>query len=1723
MKKRLYLLALLVCGTFKAFPQLTVTPSGVANTLAQVLAGNGVTISNASLNCGPNAAGTFTYTGGNLGMTGGIILTTGTATNAIGAGGSFASVTNGNNFNDPQLTAIEANATYDACILEFDFVPLCSNVNITFVFGSEEYPEFVGSMFNDAFGIFLSGPNPGGGNYVNNNIASLPNGTDVSINTVNAGSNAGYFYDNYTSPNNQIIYDGYTTAVTSTTAVTPCNSYHMKIAIADAGDGGWDSGVFIANDAISCTTSPVVSASATPASCAGNDGTATASVTSYTGTPTYTWTPGGQNTASITGLAPGTYTCVVGFGASCSTLTQTVTATVGSTGVPVVITVNSPSICVGGSTTLNASGASTYTWSPATGLSGTSGASVTANPGSTTVYTITGTSAGCNGTNTSTVTVNPTPTVTVNSATICPTATVTLNASGANTYTWSPGTGLSSTTGASVNASPASTTVYTISATSTEGCTTTATSTVTIGGSVSVSVNSDAICSGNSTTLNASGASTYTWSPGTGLSSTSGASVTANPGTTITYTVIGASGGCTGTATSTVTVTPTPTVIVNSPTFCIGSSAVLNASGATTYNWSPATGLSATTGASVTASPTVTTAYTVVGTTGTCTNSATANVTVNPLPTISVNNGVVCNGGSTTLTASGASTYTWSPATGLSATTGSSVNGNPSSTTQYTVTGTDINGCVNSDTTSITVVTNPTVTVNTATLCAGATTTLTANGASTYVWSPGTGLSATTGSSVNANPGSTTVYTITGTAGTCTAVATTTVTINALPTVTANSGTICIGQQTATLTANGASTYTWSPATGLSSTNGSLVTANPGSTTSYTVTGTDGNGCVNSGTTSVLVNPLPVITVNNGFVCNGSSVTLNANGASTYSWSPGTGLSATTGASVNANPGSTTQYTVTGTDANGCVNGDTTTVTVVNNPTVTVNTATICLGQQTATLTANGAATYVWSPGTGLSSTSGASVTANPGATTVYTITGTAGTCTAVATTTVTVDPLPVVSIGSNSPICVNQNLNLTSSGGTGYSWSGPNTFSSTLQNPGVNGVTTADAGIYTVTVTDANTCVSTGTVNVVVNPLPIVGVTGATVCVGATINLTSNGGVSYSWSGPNSYSSNQQNPSITGAAMNMAGNYVVTVTDANGCASGNVANVVVNPSLVIAAGSNSPICQNATLNLSSSTGVSWSWTGPNGFSSISQNPNVISAQVVASGTYVVTGTDANGCQGTSSVVVVINPLPTITANSGTICIGQQTATLTANGGTSYSWSPATTLSSGTGTSVTGNPLTTTAYTITGTDANGCVNTGTTSILVNPLPVVTANSGTLCIGDSITIMANGAATYTWNPTAGLSSSTGAQVSADPAATSSYTVTGTDNNGCYSSGTFTVVVNPLPIVNVNSSSICNGNQTTLNATGANTYVWSPATGLSSSTGSSVNANPASTSTYVVTGTDINGCVNTATSVVNVNTPAVLNVGPQISSGCAPVCVNLANTTSATGTCSWNFGDGSSSTNCNPGHCYTGQGTFNAILTFTDANGCVSQDTATVTVYPVPDADFNYGPQPTTILDGNIQFTDATTGAPVTTWNWTFGDANNSSSAIQNPAFVYYYAGSYPVELTVTTAYGCKDSTIKIVYIGDDYTIYVPNAFTPNFDGVNDVFMAKGEGIKDFRLYIFDRWGNQVFYSEDIMKGWDGRFQAKGDDIVQEDVYVWKIELKNYKGEPKQLKGTVSLLK
>lgn len=381
--------------------QFKIANNGNAQTLAQSIVGSGIKVNKAQLKSGSRASATFSYTGTNLGITEGILLTTGSATDAGRPGGFLCDASNGNVFTDPDLLTIDKKAQFDVCILEFDFVPVCDTLRIEYVFASEEYPQFIYQTYNDVFGIFITGSNPAGGNYNAHNIATLANGTPVSIDNINGGwptaanaSHPEYYRDNYKTPVNDIAYNGYTRLITSKTGLVPCTTYHLKIAIADGGNGRYDSGVFVKGNSLVCTNTPEVSAS-TYSNC-NNTGTVSVQVTNFTGAASYTWLPGGQSTPTVTNIGPGTYTCLVGLSGLCSNIT--VTANVPGTS-NVAVEKNEFILCEGQTALLKASGASKYQWTPGSGLSSITASNPIATPLTSTSYSVTGTSStGCTST-----------------------------------------------------------------------------------------------------------------------------------------------------------------------------------------------------------------------------------------------------------------------------------------------------------------------------------------------------------------------------------------------------------------------------------------------------------------------------------------------------------------------------------------------------------------------------------------------------------------------------------------------------------------------------------------------------------------------------------------------------------------------------------------------------------------------------------------------------------------------------------------------------------------------------------------------------------------------------------------------------------------------------------------------------------------------------------------------------------------------------------------------------------------------------------------------------------------------------------------------------------------------------------------------------------------------------------------------------------------------------
>jgi gliding motility-associated-like protein len=1249
------------------------------------------------------------------------------------------------------------------------------------------------------------------------------------------------------------------------------------------------------------------------------------------------------------------------------------------------------------------------------------------------------------------------------------------------------------------------------------------------------STNTNEKCFGGKTataSVTASGGTTpytYLWKPSGGTSS-SASGLSAG-----TYTCE-VTGGCVDSAVITITQPPALTATITTiPVKCNGGTtgtATVTAGGGTgayTYAWTPggstsssATGLSAGT-------------YTLTETDANgCTFTTTATITQPTALTATTSSTAATCGnsnGSAKVTAGGGTgtyTYSWTPG-GQTNATASNI-----SAGTYTVTVTDANGCTKTASVVVSTTSGETVTTSqTNVSCFGgsnATASATVTGGTspyTYAWTPG---GQTTSSVTGLTAGSYTVTVTDHTGCTITSLITITqptqVTVTTAPPV----NELCNGGSNGSDLATGSGgtgpyIYAWTPG-GQTNANATGLSAG-----TYTVTAKDANGC--TGTASVTITQptaLTCTTTTNPATCGNSDGSATATpaggtGTYTYSWSPG-GQTGAIASNISAGT-----YTVTVKDANGCTVTVTAAVANTGGASVTItNTNELCNGgsNATANTTVSGGTspyTYAWTGGQTNANATG--LTAGS-----YTVTVTdANGCVATASVTITQPPLLTVTTGAPVNVLCNGGTNGSVAsavvGGTGaytYSWTSGQT------NANATGLS---AGTYTVTVTDANGC--TATASATITQPAILAVT-----TGAAVNVLCNGGANGSdlatasgGTGTYTYSWNtipvQTNANATGLT---AGTYTITVTDANGCTASASATVTQPAALTATTTTVPSSCGNAN---GSATATP---AGGTGTYTYSWNTSPIQTNATASSltaaTYTVTITDANGCTLTTTATVTNISAETVTINPpvNILCNGGNngSATSTVVGGTTpytYSWS---TIPIQTNANATG--LTAGTYTLSVTDASGCLATASVTITQPALLTVTTASpvNILCNGGNngsdIATAAGGTGTYTyaWTP-GGQSNANSTGLTAG-----TYTITVTDANGCTASATTTITQPPVLTINaagfpVSCNGGSNGQATVIPAGGTAPYSYNWSNG---NTGA--NDNNLTAGNYTITVTDANGCFHDTTVVVTQPAPIVVAFKADSLNGCAPLCVNFTDgSTDPGGTItkwSWAYSDGGKDTVKDPRHCFINPGTDSVSLTVTDNHGCTASLMIPdmITVYSFPVAAFNLSPQPTTILSPTIQFTDKSTDAyGIASWLWNFNDpANDIGSSQQNPSHTYSDTGSYCAMLTVTNIHGCKDSVTECLVIAPEYSLYIPNAFSPNGDGKNDVFLAKGEFVENFKMYIFDRWGMLLFYSDDINKGWPGTVN-NGSTICQEDTYVYLIQATDNQGEIHKYIGKVTLLK
>ncbi|MCF8464307.1 MAG: choice-of-anchor L domain-containing protein [Flavobacteriales bacterium] len=590
----------ILCVQQQAFAQLTVTGGLTANAMAQILAGPGITVSNATLTGSPLAGGSFNGTASNIGMPSGVILCTGPVTIAPGPNNAAGAGEDNSQLGNAQLNGLAGAATFNAIVLEFDFVPLSNTIEFDYVFGSEEYPEFVNSGFNDAFAFFISGPGIAG----QQNIARVP-GTalPVTIDNINTGSNAQYYVNN--AGGATVQYDGFTTVLTATSTVQACETYHLKLMIADGGDQYWDSGVFLAEGSL---TSAVVEITTT---------TATADSTAYencsNATVTFTLSEILSTPFTVNYSVTGTATNGVDF----PTIPTTVTIPAGSLSTSFLIEPGFDGV---------AEGIETVIIDVQTSVCGSDTILIFINDVTPVTVEAFGDTAFCGGT-----------------------AKLWAHAqggAGSHTYQWSNGM-----TTDTIYVNPTTTTTYTVTAN--DYCastvpTPTASATVTIDPTPVANAGPDIpYCAGDPVTLSGTDGADYHWFDITNNAIVgTTASITLNPVGDVDYRMITLNGMCSDTDFVSITELPaSPAAAVGDTSFCAGGTAQLNVVGAAgaTFSWLPTTGLSNPLIQNPTATPATNTTYTVTVTSSSgCIKTDSVVVGIEPGPSVDFSVQDVC-------------------------------------------------------------------------------------------------------------------------------------------------------------------------------------------------------------------------------------------------------------------------------------------------------------------------------------------------------------------------------------------------------------------------------------------------------------------------------------------------------------------------------------------------------------------------------------------------------------------------------------------------------------------------------------------------------------------------------------------------------------------------------------------------------------------------------------------------------------------------------------------------------------------------------------------------------------------------------------------------------------------------------------------------------------------------------------------------------------------------
>ena len=1137
--------------------------------------------------------------------------------------------------------------------------------------------------------------------------------------------------------------------------------------------------------------------------------------------------------------------------------------------------------------------------------------------------------------------------------------------------------------------------------------------------------------------------------------------------------------------------------------------------------------------------PLISTTYTIIGSglntqSIQATQTSTTNVTVITISSNITTNSVSCYGnstGSSSVTVNGGTspyTYTWLP-TGGNATTAINL-----SAGNYSCQLKDLNNCLLTKTLTIA---QPSasltaVIATNSVLCFGSpsgSVSATVNGGTipyTYTWLP-TGGNATTAFNMSAGNYSFQLIDLNN----CTLTETLTITqpSASLTTVIATNSVLCYGTSTGSVSviANGGTspyTYTWVPAVGSLSVALNLIAGN-----NYQVQVKDANNCT-SIKTYTIAQPsasLTAIIATNSVLCYGNSTgsaLATVNGGTspyTYTWIP-TGGNATTAINMSAG-----NYSIQITDINNCTLTESLTITQPSaslSAVISTNSV-LCYGNASgsASVLVNGGTnpyTYTWSP------TGGNSLTAINLITGFYFLQITdLNNCTLTKTLTIAQPSSSLTAvIATNSVLCYGNSTGYalaTVNGGTGpYSFSWTPTGGNTLTAINLS------VGNYSFQVTDLNNCSLTKTLTIAQpsNSLTATIASNSILCYGystGSATATVNGGtLPYlnSWlpfGGTNNF-----------ATSLISGTYTFQITDLNNCTlSSTVMISEPSNSLTASIASNSILCfGNATgsASVSANGGTSpftYTWLPSGGTGTVTNNR--------IAGNYWVQIKDNNNCPIIPSPTVFISqplfPLSSSVISNSILCYGNTTGTASVNliGGTgpyTYTWLPNSV------NTFTANNLAAGNYSIQMSDANNCKLTASVSINGPSLLTSTVNSQGLCLNKTTTLIAlvNGGTlpySYFWNTVAGNYSA-----AVNSTVTVTYTLNVIDANGCSAPIDTATAYLPIPISLIISpiQTICptSSAQLSVNASGGlsnYTYKWLPGNWQGPTLGVTI----LNLTIYSVTVWD--GCVSpktatTSVSLYPIGSPSII---PSSYYGCSPHCVEFINpalnSTLAIQKTFWSFGDIITSGIITPTICFDKDGFYNVTNSYTTQQGCFNKAemNGQISVLKTPIANFELEKTEINYLTPTMKFNNQSINSNFYIWNF----ADRDQSYETHPSYNFDEPGFYKITLIAKNS-NCSDTISKLVESKPVFSFYAPNSFSPNDDDKNDIFLPVGEGWKKntYNLMVFDRWGNKIFDSGENYVGWDGKNNSK---YMGAGVYIWKVSLFDYLGNPHLYTGHVTI--